>query len=83
MADRSINPTPFSLTFEDVSFQVPLKSKNPFETNPLVKKILHNISGHVQPGEFLGILGPSGAGKSVSLLAHFRINLYFGSLPHK
>lgn len=31
------------------------------------KPILHGISAHVKPGEFLGILGPSGSGKTTLL----------------
>lgn len=54
----------------DVSYEIPAPRRRfryfCSEAKPPTP-ILHGISAHVKPGEFLGILGPSGSGKTTLL----------------
>ncbi|XP_018392567.1 PREDICTED: ATP-binding cassette sub-family G member 4-like [Cyphomyrmex costatus] len=49
---------PMCIEFDDLCYSVRRKGK---ETE---KKILHNVTGHFEPGKVTVILGPSGAGKT-------------------
>lgn len=54
----------------DVSYEIPAPRRRfrYFYSEPKPSTpILHGISAHVKPGEFLGILGPSGSGKTTLL----------------
>lgn len=46
------NPDRMSISYSDINYRV----KD--------KEILHNVSGRIQPGEFVAIMGPSGSGKT-------------------
>eukprot|EP01133_Synstelium_polycarpum_P007240 gene7240-8417_t len=50
--------TPLSMTFKDVGFSINTKKK---------KVLLRDFTGHIKPGEFLGIIGPTGSGKTTLL----------------
>lgn len=48
-----------ALTFTDISYYVPVKGSK--------LKLLHEVTGFVEPGKLLALMGPSGAGKSTLL----------------
>mmetsp|Transcript_28909 Transcript_28909/g.46793 ORF Transcript_28909/g.46793 Transcript_28909/m.46793 type:complete len:623 (+) Transcript_28909:105-1973(+) len=63
---------PVSLSWRDVDFFVPTKTKKPTDNDSNGEKlkrkyILSKITGIAKPGEMVAILGPSGSGKTALL----------------
>eukprot|EP01103_Thecamoeba_quadrilineata_P010903 TRINITY_DN2481_c0_g1_i2.p1 TRINITY_DN2481_c0_g1~~TRINITY_DN2481_c0_g1_i2.p1 ORF type:complete len:542 (+),score=70.89 TRINITY_DN2481_c0_g1_i2:28-1653(+) len=63
-----IDPTsefiPISLAWENICYEVDIKTGAPCARKKTTNQILINVSGIVQPGQLLAIIGSTGAGKS-------------------
>ena len=57
--EKTKNKLNIYISWKNLSFSVP-HPKN----SKLTKYILHDLSGHVSPGELVAVIGPSGSGKS-------------------
>ena len=54
-----------TITFKDVNLTITTKvGEWPWQKKVTEKKVLHNISGSVEPGRMLAIMGPTGSGKT-------------------